>query len=169
MMPRQLPAGGGQGDGMLDAAAASDGASAACGAPPAAHVAACEEPGPPPPVPSTEDADASPASHGRNSRRTGQGEGGPSLVRRLFQAHVAVPRPRPASKELQEAYGFFKKTSGALTNGGRLDLVVDACGGHGMLGMLFVAFGKAERAVVVDVPLRPYLELSFCRLRLSVL
>lgn len=73
------------------------------------------------------------------------------LVRQLYRAHMRSPRPRPATKELHESYAFFKKTEGTLTKSGRLDLVIDACGGHGMLGMLYVAFGKAKRAVVVDI------------------
>lgn len=86
-----------------------------------------------------------------------------SLNRRLYRAHASAGRPRPATKELHEAVAFFSKcerllTQPAPTMGGgnhqkrrRLDLVVDACGGHGLLALLFLVHNKASRAVVIDL------------------
>lgn len=73
------------------------------------------------------------------------------LVRQLYHAHAWAGRPRPQTKELHEGYAFFKRTEGLLARGRPLDVVVDACGGHGMLGMPYVAYGKARRAIIVDV------------------
>ena len=56
--------------------------------------------------------------------------------------------PKPNEKEVHEALAFFKKTEKLL---GRRRLVLDVCGSHGLLGSLFVAFGRAERAVVLDL------------------
>jgi len=43
---------------------------------------------------------------------------------------------------------FFKKCEKLL---GRKQLIVDVCGSHGLIGALFVAFGRAQRAVVLDI------------------
>ena len=56
--------------------------------------------------------------------------------------------PRPNDKEVKESLAFFKKSEKLL---GRRKLVVDCCGSHGMLAALFVAFGRAREAVVLDL------------------
>ena len=56
--------------------------------------------------------------------------------------------PRPCEKEVQEALAFLKKCEKLL---GRRRLVVDCCGSHGLIGALFVAFGRAQEAWVLDL------------------
>ena len=56
--------------------------------------------------------------------------------------------PKPAEKEVREAFAFFKKSEKIL---GRKRLVVDVCGSHGLIAALFVAYGKAHTATVLDI------------------
>jgi hypothetical protein len=49
--------------------------------------------------------------------------------------------PKPAEKEVKEAMAFFKRSEKLL---GSRSLVIDCCGSHGLIGSLFVAYGKAR-------------------------
>ena len=50
--------------------------------------------------------------------------------------------------QVQESLAFFKKAEKLL---GRRKLLIDCCGSHGLLGCLFVAFGRASEALVLDL------------------
>ena len=71
-----------------------------------------------------------------------------TLTSKLQRAYKAVRvRPRPNRKELYESLAFVSRVSALISP---KDLVVDCCSGHGMIGMLFLAFRRAQRAVVID-------------------
>ena len=101
------------------------------------------------PVPAGLDLHATVAS-ARASRSGGGGAASHlSLEMRLYWAlrHHKI-NPRPCEKEVKESISFFKKSEKLL---GRRKLVIDCCGSHGLLGALFVAFGRAEEAAVLDL------------------
>jgi hypothetical protein len=56
--------------------------------------------------------------------------------------------PRPAEKEVKEAFAFFKKCEKMM---GKRQVIVDCCGSHGLIGAIFAAYGRAREAVVVDL------------------
>ena len=68
-------------------------------------------------------------------------------LERVLFSRLRKQRPRPPDKEVREAMAFFRKVRNLL---GPRRLVVDVCGGHGMLGALFVCYGKARKCVVID-------------------
>ena len=70
-----------------------------------------------------------------------------SLETKLYWSMRQAESPKPNEKEIREALAFFKQTNKLLR---RKRLVVDVCGSHGLIGGLFVAFGKADAAVVLD-------------------
>mmetsp|Transcript_5215 Transcript_5215/g.9927 ORF Transcript_5215/g.9927 Transcript_5215/m.9927 type:complete len:325 (+) Transcript_5215:215-1189(+) len=72
-----------------------------------------------------------------------------SLARRLFLAHQMAGRPRPNHKEMSESFAFFTKTEKSLMTREK-EVVIDVCGGHGMIAMLFLVFRKAKTAIVLD-------------------
>jgi hypothetical protein len=70
-----------------------------------------------------------------------------SVESRIYWRLRHAPRPRPNDKEVRESLAVFKQVN-KLLKGKRV--VYDVCGSHGFLGALFLAYGKAERAVVID-------------------
>lgn len=42
--------------------------------------------------------------------------------------------------EMKESWAFFSKTADTLTGG--KEVLIDVCGGHGLIAMLFLAFRK---------------------------
>jgi hypothetical protein len=80
-----------------------------------------------------------------------------SLEERIWGAYFDAARPKPCEKELREALAFLKAIDRPAfkarrrRGAARVALAVDCCGGHGLLGMLAVALGKAARAAVLDL------------------
>ena len=70
-----------------------------------------------------------------------------SLETKLYWALRQARGPKPNNKEVQESLAFFKQAQKLLR---RRRVVIDVCGGHGLVGALFVAFGHADEAVVLD-------------------
>ena len=72
-----------------------------------------------------------------------------SLEERLFWSlRRHSTHPKPAEKEVREAFAFFKKTEKLL---GRRTLIIDCCGSHGLVGAIFTAYGRCRRCVVLDL------------------
>ena len=67
-------------------------------------------------------------------------------LRRAFHRASGMP----PDKELNESFAFFKKIDRDLKRQRPWPLIVDCCGGHGMLACLALAYGKALDAVVID-------------------
>ena len=103
---------------------------------------------------------------GRNGREAAAKQDAPgnkkprreTLESKLLAAWRTLPRPRPRLKEVEEAFAFFRAVCDDVAGRFRRGeedterrTVVDACGGHGLLGMLFVAYRRAHTAVIVDV------------------
>ena len=94
--------------------------------------------------------DAAPDGGARASS-AGGGAGGArmTLEERLFWSLRRHPaHPKPAEKEVKEAFAFFKKSEKLL---GKRTLIIDCCGSHGLIGAVFAAFGKCRRSVVLDL------------------
>ncbi|KNC55161.1 uncharacterized protein AMSG_10771 [Thecamonas trahens ATCC 50062] len=82
---------------------------------------------------------------------------GASLADKIRQAYYdGSATPKPSEKELDEAMSFFMAASSGLDKGrGKAKrhyyaTVIDVCGGHGMLGMLFVLYARASSAIILD-------------------
>ena len=71
------------------------------------------------------------------------------LETKLYWSLRQHPRgPKPCEKEVKESLAFFKKCEKLI---GRKRLILDVCGSHGILGALFVAFGRTQKAIVLDI------------------
>ena len=82
------------------------------------------------------------------------GAAGTSLTRRIMAAHTSVRNKpsAPKSKEVQESLAFVRRCTPLMRKEKRV--VVDVCSGHGMIGMLFLAFKRAKHALVLDIKAR---------------
>ena len=78
-----------------------------------------------------------------------------TLEERIWGAFLDAQRPRPPEKELQEAFAFLKKIDKVLARKLHVVTAVDVCGGHGLLAMLMLMLGKADKAVVLDLQFPP--------------
>eukprot|EP01129_Flabellula_baltica_P001352 TRINITY_DN11231_c0_g1_i1.p1 TRINITY_DN11231_c0_g1~~TRINITY_DN11231_c0_g1_i1.p1 ORF type:complete len:308 (+),score=63.75 TRINITY_DN11231_c0_g1_i1:140-1063(+) len=54
---------------------------------------------------------------------------------------------RPSEKEMYESFEFFNKSSNVLK---KRKAVIDVCGSHGIIGLLFMAFRYAQKVYVID-------------------
>jgi len=71
-----------------------------------------------------------------------------SLRSKLWEA-IGGRNQALKSKEMKEACAFYDAIR-KDARGVRPDVVIDVCGGHGALGMLFVAHGVARRTLIID-------------------
>ena len=55
--------------------------------------------------------------------------------------------PKPNDKELRESIAFFKQVQKVMP---KRRVILDVCGGHGLVAGLFLSFGHCKRAVVLD-------------------
>ena len=65
-----------------------------------------------------------------------------TLESKLYWSLRQADSPKPNEKEARESLAFFKQTNKLLK---RKRLIIDVCGSHGLIGGLFVGFGKAVR------------------------
>ena len=105
----------------------------------------------PPPLLRIERARPQPQTPPGTASRAVECEPDPSkpltLQSKLYWRLRQAPPPKPCDKEVKEALAFFHATQKFVK---RKALVVDCCGGHGLVGALYVRFGRAARAVVID-------------------
>ena len=66
----------------------------------------------------------------------------------LWLAWRRMGNPKPPGKEVKECFAFFNACSKQL---GQRKMLVDAAGGHGGIALVFRAYRKVQRAVVVDL------------------
>lgn len=76
----------------------------------------------------------------------------------LWWAWHKMKNPKPPSKEIKECIAFYHSCCWQV---GKKKLLVDAAGGHGGIALVFRAFHRVERALVVDL----YEPKSFKNLR----
>ena len=105
----------------------------------------------PPPLLRIERARPQPEAPPGTASRAVECEPDPSkpltLQSKLYWRLRQAPPPKPCDKEVKEALAFFHATQKFVK---RKALVIDCCGGHGLVGALYVRFGRAARAVVID-------------------
>ena len=93
-----------------------------------------------------EETPPGPASTARSECEPDAVEAADAAVELYWRLRQAPP-PKPCDKEVAEALAFFHATQKFVK---RKALVIDCCGGHGLVGALYVRFGRAARAVVID-------------------
>ena len=60
---------------------------------------------------------------------------------------LQAKHPKPNDKELRESIAFFKQVQKVMP---KRRVILDVCGGHGLIAGLFLSFGHCKRAVVLD-------------------
>ena len=60
---------------------------------------------------------------------------------------LQAKHPKPNDKELRESIAFFKQVQKVMP---KRRVILDVCGGHGLVAGLFLSFGHCKRAVVLD-------------------
>ena len=103
----------------------------------------------PPPLLRIERARPQPETPPGTASRAVECEPDPSkpltLQSKLYWRLRQAPPPKPCDKEVKEALAFFHATQKFVK---RKALVIDCCGGHGLVGALYVRFGRAARVVI---------------------
>ena len=98
----------------------------------------------PPPPTSSSSPSPSPSPSSARSKKT--------LGEKVEDAFSTAPSPKPNAKEFHESMAFFKTVSSTLQRKkkAKYDWVLDVCGGHGLIGMLFLIYSRASNLMVLD-------------------